>query len=52
VREVQEGDLAAARYYTDRLREKIGKYRDDGRLSSTGYEALIARVDVLDDALN
>ncbi|HEU4347198.1 MAG TPA: hypothetical protein VFR35_05360 [Actinoplanes sp.] len=50
-REVSEGHWAAARYYADRIREKLRKYRDDGMLTSTGYQALIARVDVLDDAL-
>jgi hypothetical protein len=50
-REVSDGDWAAARYYAGRIREKLRKYRDDGRLTSTGYQTLIARLDVLDDAL-
>jgi hypothetical protein len=51
-REVSEGNWAAARYYADRIREKLRKYRDDGTVTSTGYQALIARVDVLDAALS
>jgi hypothetical protein len=50
-REVSEGDWAAARYYAGRIRDKLRKYRDDGMLTSTGYQALIGRVDVLDNAL-
>lgn len=51
-REVSEGDWGAARYYADRIRYKLRKYRDDGRLTSTGYQVLIARLDVVDDALS
>jgi hypothetical protein len=51
-REVSEGDWAAARYYAGRIRDKLGKYRDDRRLTSTGYQVLVARVDALNDALS
>jgi hypothetical protein len=51
-REVGEGNWAAARYYADRIREKLRKYREDGYLTSTGYQALIARLNVVDDALS
>jgi hypothetical protein len=51
-REVSEGDWAEARYYAARLRDKLAKYRDDGKLTSTGYQTLVARLDVLDDTLS
>lgn len=51
-REVSEGDWAAARYYAGRIRDKLGKYLDDGTLTSTGYQALVRRLDVLDEALS
>jgi hypothetical protein len=50
-REVSEGDRAAARTYADRMRDKLGKYRDDGALTPAGYQALTARLGALDEAL-
>lgn len=51
-REVSDGDWSSARYYAGRIRDKLDKYRYDGLVTSTGYQALISRLDVLDDALS
>jgi FIMAH domain len=51
-REVNEGDRAAALEYARKIREKLGKYRNDGTLTSAGYQALVARVDTIIGALN
>jgi hypothetical protein len=50
-REASEGDLTRARYYAGRIRDKLGKYRDDRLLTPDAYQMLIAHLDVLDQAL-
>jgi len=50
-REASEGDWDAAHYYADRIREKLRKYRADGMVTYSGYQALIAKLDVVDAAL-
>lgn len=51
-REASEGDWTAAKYYAAKLREKLGKLLDDGRLTVAGYETLIVRLDAIDEALS
>ena len=51
-REVSEGDWAAARYYAGRIRVKLGKYLDDGMVTSSAYRALITKLDAVDAALS
>jgi hypothetical protein len=46
------GDWAKARDYAAEVRERLGKYRDSGTVTATGYQVLIARLDVVDDALS
>ena len=49
--EVSEAHWAAARDLVHKVRDKLDKLRHDGLLTSTGYQTLIVRVDVLDKAL-
>ena len=46
------GDWAKARNYAAEVRERLGKYLDAGTVTATGYQALIARVNVVDQALS
>jgi hypothetical protein len=46
------GDWAKARDYAMAARERLGKYLASGTVTSTGYQVLIARLDVVDDALS
>lgn len=51
LREANEADWPAARYYAGKIREKLGKLLDYGTVTLVGYQALTAQVDVLDRAL-
>jgi hypothetical protein len=46
------GDWTTARNYAAAVREKLGKYLASGTVTATGYQALIARLDVVDAALS
>jgi hypothetical protein len=46
------GDWAKARDYAAEVRDRLGKYLDDGTVTAAGYQVLIARLDVVDDALS
>ena len=46
------GDWAKARNYAAEVRERLGKYLDAGTVTATGYQVLIARLNVVDDALS
>ena len=46
------GDWAKARNYAAEVRARLGKYRDAGTVTATGYQVLIARLNVVDDALS
>ena len=46
------GDWAKARDYAAEVRARLGKYLDAGTVTATGYQVLIARLNVVDDALS
>ena len=46
-----QGDRDAARYYAARLSEKLRQDRTDGLVTWTAYQALVAKLDVLDGTL-
>jgi hypothetical protein len=50
-RNLSRGDWAAALNYASKLWETLGNYRQDGKLTATGYKAIVSAVDQVRAAL-